>query len=186
MSAPVMSGLTYDDLADFPQDDHLRRELIDGELFVSPSPIVRHQQAVLTVAAQLRAYARQQGGLVLPAPMDVVFSRVTVVEPNVVFIGPDRVDHFTEGRFVDIVPDLLVEVSSPSTRRLDLIKKRSLYEREGVPEYWFVDLDADVIDVYRLGDRGAYGMPLTLAEDAELTCLAAPQFVLPVGESLSR
>jgi Uma2 family endonuclease len=69
-----MSGLTYDDLADFPQDDHLRREHIDGELFVSPSPIVRHQQAVLTVAAQLRAYARQQGGLVLPAPMDVVFS----------------------------------------------------------------------------------------------------------------
>jgi Uma2 family endonuclease len=111
---------------------------------------------------------------------------VTVVEPDVVFIGPDRVDRFTEGRFVDIVPDLLVEVSSPSTRRLDLIKKCSLYEREGVPEYWFVDLDADVFDVYRLDSRRAYGMPTTLGEDAMATCLAAPGFVLPVGEALSR
>ena len=186
MSAPVMSGLTYDDLADLPQDDHLRRELIDGELFVSPSPIVRHQQAVLTIAAELRAYTRREGGLVLPAPMDVVFSRVTVVEPDVVFIGPDRVDQFTEGRFVDIVPDLLVEVSSPSTRRLDMIKKRGLYEREGVAEYWFVDLDADVIDVHRLGEHGAYGLPTTLDEDATLTCLAAPGFELSVLEALSR
>jgi len=181
-----MSGLTYDDLADFPQDDHLRRELIDGELFVSPSPIVRHQQAVLAIAAELRASTRQQGGLALAAPMDVVFSRVTVVEPDVVFIGPGRVDELTEERFVDIVPDLLVEVSSPSTRRLDLIKKRGLYEREGVAEYWFVDLDADVVDVYRLDVRGSYGMPTTLDETATLTCLAAPSFELSVLEALSQ
>ena len=186
MSAPVMSGLTYDDLADLRQDDHLRRELIDGEMFVSPSPVIRHQRAVVRIAGALLAYTDEHGGLAVPAPMDVVFSPRTVVEPDVVFIGPARVDELDNERFVDIVPDLLVEVSSPSTRRLDMIKKRGLYEREGVGEYWFVDLDADVIDVHRLGEHGAYGLPTTLDEDATLTCLAAPGFELSVLEALSR
>ena len=186
MSAPVMSGLTYDDLADLPQDDHLRRELIDGELFVSPSPIIRHQRAVVRIAGALLAFADDHGGLAVPAPMDVVFSPRTVVEPDVVFIGPVRVSELNDERFVDIVPDLVVEVSSPSTRRLDLVKKRNLYEREGVAEYWFVDLEADQIDVHRLGSRGIYGMPVTLGEDATLTCLAAPSFELSVLEALSR
>ena len=56
-------------------------------------------------------------------------------------------------------PDLVVEVSSPSTRRLELTRKRELYERFGVPEYWFVDLDADRVEVYRLeGER--FGPPV--------------------------
>ena len=186
MSAPVMSGLTYDDLADFPQDDHLRRELIDGELFESPSPIVRHQRSVLRIASALLVEADERGGMSLLGPIDVVFSPHTVVVPDVAFIGPERVDELTEERFVDIVPDLLVEVSSPSTRRLDLIKKRGLYEREGVAEYWFVDLDADVVDVYRLDVRGSYGMPTTLDQTATLTCLAAPSFELSVLEALSQ
>jgi Uma2 family endonuclease len=186
VSASVMSGLTYDDLAGFPQDDHLRRELIDGELFVSPSPVIRHQRAVVRIAGALLAFTDQHGGLAVPAPMDVVFSPQTVVEPDVVFIGPVRVNELDEERFVDIVPDLVVEVSSPSTRRLDLVKKRNLYEREGVAEYWFVDLEADQIDVHRRDSRGMYGMPMTLGEDATLTCLAAPGFELSVAEALSR
>ncbi len=186
MSAPVMSGLTYDDLAGFPQDDRLRRELIDGQLYVSPSPIVRHQRVVVRIAAALLAYVDQHGGLAVPAPMDVVFARATVVEPDVVFIGPDRVDGLSDERFVDIVPDLLVELSSPSTRRLDLVKKRSLYEREGVREYWFVDLEADQVDVYRLDGDGRYGMPVTLGDGQTLTCMDAPGFELSATAALSR
>jgi Uma2 family endonuclease len=79
------------------------------------------------------------------------------------------------------VPDLVVEVSSPSTRRLDLINKRSLYEREGVPEYWFVDLDAQLVDVHRLGEAAYYGAPATFGAGDTLSCLAAPQLRLPVA-----
>lgn len=178
----VATGLTYDDLSGFPQDDGLRRELIDGELFVSPSPGRRHQRAIVRIAAALLAYADEHGGEVLPAPADVYFSAATVVEPDVLFTSVSRVGLLHDDRFTDIAPDLVVEVSSPSTRRLDLIHKRGLYEREGVAEYWFVDLDEDHVDVHRLDEHERYGLPATLGPDAILTCLAAPGLSLPVAE----
>ena len=186
MSTSTLSGLTYDDLAGFPQDDRLRRELIDGELFVTPAPHLRHQDVVARLTAMLLVYADEHGGRVLPAPTDVVFAPGVVVEPDVVFFGPDRADRLVDERFVDIKPDLVVEVSSPSTRRLDLIKKRGLYEREGVAEYWFVDLEADRIDVHRLNPAGSYGMPQSLGEGDVLSCLAAPGFELSVSAALCR
>jgi Uma2 family endonuclease len=181
-----MSGLTYDDLSSIPQDDGLRGELIDGELYVTPPPVLRHQGVLLRIAAALLSDADKNGGLVLPAPTDVVFSQTTVVAPDVVFVGPKRVELITDHRFIDISPDLVIEVSSPTTRRLDLIKKRNLYEREGVLEFWFVDLEVSRVDVHRLDAGGHYGAPTSLGPDATLHCLSAPQFVLPVGEALSR
>lgn len=186
MSVPLAGGLTYDDLARFPQDDHLRRELIDGELFVSPSPIIRHQRSISVILVALHQHVASHGGLALPAPMDVVFAPDTVVQPDVVFLGPDRAAMLAGPRVIDVVPDLLIEVSSPTTRRLDLVKKRNLYERERVPEYWYVDLEADQLDVYRLDGDDHYGLPTTLGPDATLTCLAAPGFTLGVAEALAR
>ena len=183
---PTATGLTYDDLADLPQDDHLRRELIDGERYESPAPIVRHQRVVARIAATLLAHADQHGGLVLPAPIDVVFAEDTAVQPDVVYLSADRAEASTADRVIDVVPDLLVEVSSPDTRRLDLIKKRNLYEREDVPEYWFVDLEADQIDVHRLDGSGWYGQPQSLGEGDTLTCVAAPGFALSGAEALAR
>jgi Uma2 family endonuclease len=183
MSVPVARGLTYDDLSAFP-DDHLRRELIDGELYVTPSPVRRHQRAVVRIASALLAHVDESGGEVLPAPADVVFSASTVVEPDVVFVGPERVGMLTDPRFVDIAPDLVVEVSSPSTRRLDLVKKRALYEREGVREYWFVDLEAEQVDVHRLDETGHYGQPVSLGPPDTLTCLAAPGLELRAADVL--
>ncbi len=183
---PVARGLTYDDLAAMPEPgvDGLRKELIDGELYVSPSPIRRHQRAVARITATFLAYTDEYGGEVQPAPADVKFSDTTVLEPDVVYVGPARIGQLTDPRYVDIPPDLVVEVSSPSTRRLDLIKKRGVYEREGVPEYWFVDLDDDQVDVYRLDAVGRYGVPTTLAPGEVLTCLAAEGLTLPVEDVL--
>lgn len=89
-------------------------------------------------------------------------------------MGPDR---------LSIGLDLLVEVSSPSTRRLDVVVKRGLYERLGVTEYWFVDLDADRVEVYRLAD-GAYGDPLLVGFDGHLTPPHLPGLVVEVADIL--
>ncbi len=81
-------------------------------------------------------------------------------------------------------PDLVVEVSSPSTRRTDVVRKRRVYEREAVPEFWFVDLDADQVHVHRLGADGTYGPPTVVLDDGVLDAVAWPGLRLPAREAL--
>jgi Uma2 family endonuclease len=181
VSTPVATGLTYDDLLAFP-DDHLRREIIDGELFVTAAPNLRHQHAVVVLSARFLAYVEERRGEVFPAPTDVFFAEDTVVEPDVVVVRADHLDRLEE-RFVRSAPDLVVEVSSPTTRRLDLIRKRALYEREAVPEYWFVDLEDDRIDVHRLRE-GRYGEPDSHARGETVTSEVLPGFAVTVDEVL--
>lgn len=171
MSAPVETPLTYEDLARIPDDD-LRREIIDGELFVTPAPAIRHQRAVVRILRALAEYADGHGGEVLPAPTDVYFTERDVVEPDVLFIRRDNAER-VEDRFIRGAPDLVVEVSSPSTRRVDLVRKRALYGANGVPEYWFVDLEADRVEVYVNGPEG-YGPPTiyTSGQDVRSEVLA--------------
>ena len=185
MSVPVATGLVYEDLARLAPDERLRHELIDGELYVSPSPVLRHQRIVSLLVTELSLIARQTGGLALPAPTDVVLAPDTVVVPDVVWLSAASVARLGDERFVDVVPDLLVEVSSPSTRRLDLVKKRAVYERAGVGEFWFVDLEAEQVDVYRLDASGHYGMPVSLGPGDELSALSAPGLALPVAAVLA-
>lgn len=132
---------TVDDLQDMP-DDGNRYEIIDGELFVSPSPTLPHQEAAGLLYRMLAAYlAVERIGHAFIAPADIVFSRGRVVQPDV-FVVPlvngRRPKSFqSAGRLL-----LAAEVSSPSTARLDRVNKRMLFRREAVAEYWIVDLDA--------------------------------------------
>ena len=176
------TGLTYDDLLRMP-DDGLRRELIDGELFVSPSPSYDHQGVVSELVIALGLYAREHGGSVRPAPMDVFFSERNVVEPDVLFLTAANLSR-AEQPFIRGAPDVVVEVSSPSTRRLELVRKRELYQRFGVPEYWYVDLDADRIEIYRLSQDGRYGAPKFAVRGGSMTSTVMPGFELEVDQIL--
>ena len=181
MATQPHTGLTYQDLQAFPEDT-FRRELIDGELIVTAAPATRHQRVVVKLVVRLFAYCELHGGEVLTAPYDVYFSDTNVVEPDVLFVRPENLGRF-EKRFIRSAPDLVVEVSSPTTRRLDLIRKRELYERFQVPEYWFVDLDADRVEVYRL-EGGGYRRPILLGRGDTLDTPQAPGFTLAVDDLL--
>jgi len=124
---------------------------------VTPAPTTRHQRVVMRVISALLDHSATHGGEVLTAPCAVLLSERDVPEPDVLYLLPEHLDRIGV-RYIEGTPDLVVEVSSPSTRRFDLLRKRRLYERFGVPEYWFVDLDADRVEVYRLGG-GRYGAP---------------------------
>ncbi len=178
---PKTTGLTYEDLRAFP-DDNLRREIIDGELFVTPSPIRRHQAVVVKLAAALLAYAERHGGDLYPAPMDVFFSDTNVVEPDVLYVRPGRLEGTDEAKVV-VPPDLVVEVSSPTTRRRDLTLKKELYERFGVAEYWFVDIEAERVEAYRLRE-GRYGPPEILRSADILTSPVLPDFAFDLSTIL--
>jgi Uma2 family endonuclease len=179
MEAPGAARLTYEDLQRFP-DDNLRRELIDGELIVTLAPILRHQEVVMRLAARLLDYVDEHGGKVYPAPTDVFFVDDTVLEPDVVLVRGEHLNRL-EVRFVRGAPDLVVEVSSPSTRRLDVVRKRAVYERFAVPEFWFVDLDADRVEVYRLRE-GTYPTPRLLERRDRLTSPQLPGWSVLVDD----
>lgn len=148
----LVSGMTVAELhARTDTDDGRRWELIDGELFVTPAPVPGHQRVVVRLSSALEVQGR--GLLVLVAPTDIQIDDDTVVQPDIVIFQPERatVVHPESAPPVGLVPDIAVEVSSPSTRRLDIVHKRRLYERSGVAEYWFVDREAEVVDVYAFG-----------------------------------
>jgi Uma2 family endonuclease len=134
-------------------DDPNRYEIIDGELFVTPAPSVVHQRAVLQLALRLAPYLKAERlGEAIIAPADVEFAPDTMVEPDL-FVVPPIVGRpprsWTEvGRLL-----LVVEVLSPSTARADRVRKRALYARKRVPEYWIVDVDARVVECWRPDDE---------------------------------
>ena len=179
MSTPEATGLSVADLEAMPEDMVIRN-LIDGELFVTPAPTIRHQRVVVRVIRLLDRFAEAHGGEVLTAPCAVHLSDRDVPEPDVLFLCPDGLHRVSE-RYVEGPPDLVVEVSSPSTRRLDLVRKRRLYERFRVAEYWFVDLDADRVEVYVLGD-GRYGAPAIVERDGVLVSSVLNGLEVPVTE----
>jgi Uma2 family endonuclease len=178
---PKTTGYTYADLLGFP-DDSNRREIIDGELFVTPPPSVVHQRAVVELVVRLAAYRDEHGGEVLVGPVGLYFTDRDFVEPDVVFVLPEHLERVERWRIV-APPDLVVEVSSPSTRLLEVKRKRDLYERGGVPEYWYVDLEADRIEVYRLHE-GQYGLPALVGRGDALESIALAGFAVDVRDVL--
>jgi Uma2 family endonuclease len=133
-------------------DDGKRYEIIDGALLVTPAPSYDHQDTAFLLARQLHAYlTTHRVGHVFMAPTDVIFDARTLVQPDVLVVplidGKRPRTYAEAGK-----PVLAMEVVSPSSARTDRVRKRELYQREAVPEYWIVDPDARVIERWRPGD----------------------------------
>ena len=132
---------TADDLLDMP-DDGQRYEVIDGELFVTPAPALRHQAALGVLHTRLVEYLRRERvGYVFFSPADIRFSPRRAVQPDLFVVPP--VGGRQPQSYSDITRLMLaIEALSPSTARLDRVVKRKLYREEGVAEFWIVDVDA--------------------------------------------
>lgn len=127
-----------------------RCELIYGELVVTPAPLVWHQVVVAQLLRLLQDHARQLGGLALPSPVDVRLFDHSVVQPDVVYVSPERLS-IARRRF-EGAPDLAVEVISPGSARRDRVWKLKLYVEAGVREYWLVDPEAQAFEFLVLGE----------------------------------
>jgi Uma2 family endonuclease len=143
---------TEDDLATLP-DDGNRYEIIDGELFVTPSPAWRHQTALKLLVLVIDPYlVASVAGDLQVAPADVVFDKRNVVEPDlfvVPLVNGRRPKTWQEaGRLL-----LAIEIVSPSSARQDRVAKRWLYQGQEVPEYWVIDVDATLVERWRPGDE---------------------------------
>lgn len=152
---------TYADYRTWP--DEVRYELIDGIAYAMTGPSRVHQEVLLEIAFQVRGALEGHPCRPYVAPFDILLpkgkedeNRVdTVVQPDLVVVC-DR-DKLKE-RYCLGAPDWVVEILSPSTAGHDHIRKRALYERAGVREYWLVHPIDRMVTVYRL-QNGAYGRP---------------------------
>jgi Uma2 family endonuclease len=150
----VRARVSFADLERAPEDGR-RYELYDGEVYVVPTPIPRHQVVQYTVAEALRALCRQHGGFAVGSPIGIVFSEYDVLQPDVVFFRPERAHLIDLDRAIRHAPDLCVEILSPSTEQTDRGRKLQMFARYGVPEYWIVDPVHETIEVHRL-EAGGY------------------------------
>lgn len=163
---------TYDDYCTLPEDMSRRYELLHGDFYMVPAPTTRHQR----ILKRLNSIVQRQVdgfrlGEALFSPVDVILGQGSgreVVQPDLVFVGTERLGiiklHGIEGP-----PDLVVEILSPGTAERDRGYKLTMYARYGVREYWIVDPDLCIVDVYRAGPS-AYLAPRRYDRGEVVTC----------------
>lgn len=154
---PLQGQWKYEDYLHLP-DDGRRYEIIEGVLYMANAPNYDHQFTVGKVFYRLQQATEEKGlGVVLTAPFEVHLAESTrPVQPDVLFIKQDRLPA-PGTQIYEGAPDLIVEVISPSSIRLDRTVKFDAYERYGVMEYWLVDPKARLIEVYTWA-RGEYAL----------------------------
>lgn len=142
---------TYQDLLSLPESAAVRHEILDGRLYVTPSARVNHQRVARDLGAMMHAIARRHALGEVVGTVTVHVHDELVFEPDLLFIRADRMGIADPEGHVHGVPDLAVEILSPSTRSYDRNLKRKHYFDAGLPELWLVDIDARAVEVWRHG-----------------------------------
>jgi len=142
--------MTSADLANFADDDK-RREIIDGELYVSTQPHWYHQVLCIRLGRFLDTWCDESGsGQVAVAP-GLIFAEDDDVVPDVVWASQERLTRILEGGKLYAAPELVIEVLSPGKKNIarDRETKLKLYARRDADEYWIADWPRHAIEIYR-------------------------------------
>ncbi len=152
----LREALSYDSKRKYTVDDYynlpgdVRAELIDGSFFFQEAPAANHQLLITELGYRLKAYIMEQanGCKVFLSPFDVKLDEdnMTIVQPDLMVIS--KKDKVNQKR-IEGAPDLIIEISSPASSRLDYIKKLNKYLDSGVREYWIVDPEKERVTVYQ-------------------------------------
>ena len=135
---------TREDFLSLP--DHVRAELIHGELYVTPAPRRTHQRTLLRLSRILAEQVDQLSGELFLAAHDVFLPSGDIVQPDLMYVGAEQAGISREDG-IHGVPRLVIEIISPAVPERDRVIKRSLYERNGVPEYWMVEPEDEGIQL---------------------------------------
>ena len=183
MATTIHGKLTYEEFQDLPREDGRRQlELIEGEVFVTPSPNTRHQRAVARLLRVLSDFVEEHDlGEIFIAPYDVVFGRWTALEPDLLYIRKERSGIVTDAN-VQGAPDLVVEVLSPGNRAHDLGRKRRVYEKARVPELWYLDPEERTAEILDLGRDGRYAVTATLSGNDAIVSTVLPGLSLGLND----
>jgi len=116
-----------------------RAELINGILYMSPAPSLKHQETVVTITGQLYNFSlKKKIGKIYLGPADVYLDGKNAFQPDLVLVLNENVSILKPDGMYG-APDFIIEILSPGSRNFDLVKKKKAYEKTGVKEYWVVD-----------------------------------------------
>lgn len=142
---------TYEDYLKTPDDE--RYELIEGELLMTPAPKTEHQRISRRLAIRMIKFVEDNGlGEIFYAPCDIYFDEENTVQPDILFVSRDRLNIIGENN-IQGAPDLIVEILSEGTAYRDTIRKKMLYARFGVLEYWIAAPQEKMIELYSLDNK---------------------------------
>jgi Uma2 family endonuclease len=176
---------TYADYVNFKFEEMV--ELIKGKIFkMSPAPRTTHQKISGNLFVCFATYLKHKQCQVFHAPFDVILpignkkndNATTVVQPDIVVIcNPEIIKE--AGCFG--VPNLLIEILSPSTAKKDLQDKYNVYEEAGVDEYWIVTPEIQCIEVFVL-ENNKYQRKGTYLKGDTVTPISLPELVIDLDE----
>lgn len=158
MSSPRRKA-TYDDLCKVPEP--FVAEIVDGELFTSPRPAIRHALAASAIGSPIfDRFHGPPGDPERPGGWWILFEpelhlAEDVLVPDVAGWRRERLPSLPDVVGVTIAPDWVCEVVSPSTGTLDRRRKMPIYAREGIAHLWLVESLRTTVEVYRL-ENGAW------------------------------
>jgi Uma2 family endonuclease len=176
---PQTKYWTYEDLLALP-DDGRRYEIIEGVLYEMPSPNMEHGDLIANLLHRVFwPVVDALGGRVYTAPIDVFLPGAQPVQPDVFVLMPEQLV-LRSRRGVEGPPALIVEVLSPGNSRHDLVRKRAIYARAGVREYWIVSPEALIIEILAL-EGNTYRTHARVAGDELLTSTVLPMLSCAVS-----
>jgi Uma2 family endonuclease len=180
MAAFVTPKVTFEEFRQFPNDGK-RYELVRGEVHVTPAPATRHQFILQNLAGSLWPHVVKNNlGEACTAPLDVRLSEDTALQPDLIFVSNARAGIIQED-WIAGAPDLVVEVSSPSTAAYDRVAKLPIYAEAGVSEFWLIDSQAKTMEVLKLQGK-KYLVEASLAGEQVLTSGLFPGWQLPLRD----
>jgi Uma2 family endonuclease len=184
MQTSAASGYRWksQDLDQLPDEPFLTYEIIDGELIVSRQPHLRHGVIIATVSQLFLPAVKALGGLAIVEP-GIVWSEEAEdnVVPDVAIVLPDRL-HLATGRTLSGCPNIVMEIVSQGSIEVDYVKKRNLYVRTGAQEYWIIDWQQKVVQVWTFTELPARAIAYTAGQ--VITTPLIPGLAIPVEELL--
>jgi Uma2 family endonuclease len=156
MASPQRKLATYADLLALPADT--RAEVLGGDVILSPAPLPRHSKAQGSARRFLGGPFDDDdgrggpGGWWIFVEVDVMLGAHDVVRPDLAGWRRERLSQPGLKRPIEVAPDWVCEVLSPSTAARDRITKRRLYAQAAIPFYWLIDPELRAVEALALRD----------------------------------
>ncbi|OLN31161.1 Uma2 family endonuclease [Desulfosporosinus metallidurans] len=183
MPLPQEKGeYSYADYLTWPEGE--RWEIIDGIAYMQATPSPIHQEISMGLSAQFHHYLSGKPCKVYPAPFSVRFPKDNdkknedikkVFEPDISIVC-DKAKIDSKG--CNGAPDLIVEIMSPSSVKMDRFTKFNSYEKAGVKEYWIVEPEGKLVSVFVLQADQRYGRPEVYSEEDKINVSIFPDLIV--------